>query len=42
MRAFAKLTRRVDGELRFISDPPLIVPIEELAPASRRRRRPQT
>jgi uncharacterized protein (DUF2252 family) len=31
MRALAKLTCRVDGELRFVSDPPLIVPIEELA-----------
>jgi uncharacterized protein (DUF2252 family) len=30
LRALAKLTREVDGELRFISDPPLIVPIEEL------------
>jgi uncharacterized protein (DUF2252 family) len=29
-RAFAKLTRRVDGELRIVSDPPLIVPLEEL------------
>jgi uncharacterized protein (DUF2252 family) len=32
MRALAKLTRRVDGRLRFVSDPPLIVPIEELVP----------
>jgi uncharacterized protein (DUF2252 family) len=31
MRALAKLTCRVDGQLRFVSDPPLIVPIEELA-----------
>jgi uncharacterized protein (DUF2252 family) len=30
MKAFAKLTREVDGERRIISDPPLIVPIEEL------------
>jgi uncharacterized protein (DUF2252 family) len=30
MRALAKLTRRVDDQLRFVSDPPLIVPIEEL------------
>ena len=30
MRAFSKLTDRVDGELRIVSDPPLIVPIEEL------------
>jgi uncharacterized protein (DUF2252 family) len=31
MRAFDKLTEIVDGEPRIISDPPLIVPIEELA-----------
>jgi uncharacterized protein (DUF2252 family) len=30
MKAFAKLTHMVDGEPRIISDPPLIVPIEEL------------
>jgi uncharacterized protein (DUF2252 family) len=35
MRALAKLTCRVDGELRFVSDPPLIVPIEELASVER-------
>src|SRR5256885_16193163 len=29
-RALSKLTHRVDGELRIVSDPPLIVPIEEL------------
>ncbi len=29
-RALAKLTTRVDGELAFISDPPLIVPAREL------------
>jgi uncharacterized protein (DUF2252 family) len=32
MRAFAKLTHVVDGQRRFISDPPLIVPIDELLP----------
>jgi uncharacterized protein (DUF2252 family) len=32
MHAFSKLTRIVDGEPRIISDPPLIVPIDELAP----------
>jgi uncharacterized protein (DUF2252 family) len=32
MEAFAKLTHVVDGERRIISDPPLIVPIEELLP----------
>ena len=31
MRAFAKLTEMVDGEPRIASDPPLIVPIEEVA-----------
>ena len=31
MKAFAKLTHEVDGEPRIISDPPLIVPIAELA-----------
>ena len=31
LKAFAKLTREVDGEPRLISDPPLIVPIAELA-----------
>lgn len=30
MRAFSKLTRRVDGELRIASDPPVLVPLEEL------------
>ena len=32
MRAVAKLNRRVDGQLRIISDPPLVVPIGELLP----------
>ena len=31
LKAFAKLTHVVDGEPRIISDPPLIVPIDELA-----------
>jgi uncharacterized protein (DUF2252 family) len=30
MRAFGKLTHEVDGEPRIISDPPLIVPFDEL------------
>jgi len=30
MLALARLTRKIDGELRFISDPPLIVPLAEL------------
>jgi hypothetical protein len=33
LRAFAKLTRMVDGEPRIVSDPPLIVPVEDLAQA---------
>ncbi len=33
LRASDKLTHVVDGELRIVSDPPLIVPIEELLPA---------
>jgi uncharacterized protein (DUF2252 family) len=34
LRALAKLTHRVDGKLRIKSDPPLIVPLEELLPES--------
>jgi uncharacterized protein (DUF2252 family) len=30
LRAFAKLTREVDGQLEFVSDPPLLVPVGEL------------
>ena len=33
MHAFEKLTGVVDGEPRIISDPPLIVPIDELLPS---------
>ncbi len=32
MRALSKLTREVDGRLRIVSEPPLVVPMEELAP----------
>lgn len=32
VRAFEKLTHRVDGQLRIVSHPPLIVPLEELYP----------
>ena len=32
LQAFEKLTHEVDGERRIISDPPLVVPIEELLP----------
>jgi uncharacterized protein (DUF2252 family) len=31
LKAFAKLTHEVDGEPRIVSDPPLIVPVSELA-----------
>ena len=31
LRAFTKLTTLVDGEPRIVSDPPLIVPVEDLA-----------
>jgi uncharacterized protein (DUF2252 family) len=30
IRVFAKRTREMDGELRIVADPPLIVPIEDL------------
>ena len=30
MQEVAKLTREVDGQPRIISDPPLLVPIDEL------------
>ena len=33
LRALGKLTEQVDGELRIVSRPPLVVPIEELLPA---------
>jgi uncharacterized protein (DUF2252 family) len=34
LRAFAKLTTRVDGKVQLVSDPPLIVPLAELLPGS--------
>ena len=34
MRALSKLTREVDGELRIVSEPPLIVPVDELVDES--------
>ena len=37
MHAFEKLTHVVEGEPRIISDPPLIVPIDELTPAQTER-----
>jgi len=36
LKAFAKLTHVVNREPRIVSDPPLIVPVEELAPAGKR------
>ena len=38
MQAFSKLTHEVDGQPRIASDPPLIMPIEELIPADAARR----
>ncbi len=35
LEAFGKLTHIVDGERRIISDPPLVVPVEELLPPDR-------
>jgi uncharacterized protein (DUF2252 family) len=37
MQELAKLTHTVDGRPRIISDPPLLVPIDELMPAERDR-----
>ena len=37
MQELAKLTRMVDGRPRIISDPPLLVPIDELIPAETAR-----
>ncbi len=39
LRALDRLTHRVDGELRIVSRPPLIVPIEELIPDEEAERR---
>ena len=36
LKAFAKLTTVVDGERRIVSDPPLIVPIEDVAAGAER------
>jgi uncharacterized protein (DUF2252 family) len=37
LRAFSKLTHVVDGQPRFRSDPPLLVPIHDLLPADEER-----
>jgi uncharacterized protein (DUF2252 family) len=42
MRALEKLTHVVDGELRIVSDPPLVVPAEELMPEADARDLNQT
>jgi uncharacterized protein (DUF2252 family) len=36
-RAFKKLAHRIDGDVRFVADPPLIVPIEDLVLSDRDR-----
>jgi uncharacterized protein (DUF2252 family) len=38
LKAFAKLTKIVDGEPRIVSDPPLIIPVEEVFPAADQHR----
>jgi uncharacterized protein (DUF2252 family) len=37
MSAFSKLTRVIDGEPRIVGDPPLIVPLEEVAEGAERQ-----
>lgn len=37
LRALDRLTERVGGELRIVSDPPLVVPVEELLPEGESR-----
>ena len=41
LKSFSQLTHEVDGEPRIISDPPLIVPVEELAPTATEEERTQ-
>jgi uncharacterized protein (DUF2252 family) len=36
MSAFSKLTQDIDGEARIVADPPLIVPLDDLAQGSER------
>jgi len=38
LRAFDRLIRTVDGEIRFVSEPPLLVPVEELLDDEQRTR----
>jgi len=42
LKAFTKLTHEVDGELRFLSDPPLLVPATELFSDMERQRFEET
>src|SRR5262249_19413800 len=42
LQAFEKLTHEVDGEPRIISDPPLLVPVEELLPSGEATRFSET
>ena len=37
LKAFGKLTHLVEGEPRIVSDPPLIVPLEDLVQADEKR-----
>ena len=37
MSAFSKLTHVVDGEVRIVAEPPLIVPIDDLVKGVRTR-----
>jgi uncharacterized protein (DUF2252 family) len=37
LRAFEKLTETVNGEPRIVSDPPILVPVEEFAPGETHR-----
>jgi uncharacterized protein (DUF2252 family) len=41
LQSFSKLIHEVDGEPRIISDPPLIVPVEELEPTATEEERTQ-
>jgi uncharacterized protein (DUF2252 family) len=38
LRAFDRLLETVDGEIRFVSDPPILVPVEELLDERQRAR----
>ena len=40
-RAFRRLTREVDGRLRIVADPPLVVPLDDLVPPGTAREETQ-